>query len=145
MTAGSDQLPPVCHNHAVDLPALSRGSASLAGQVRLVRPGSPRCRPAGGAESRQPLSLDHGLVPAELGIASRRPNGNAQAVTDWLQDPSLSDAEKIARYEALTEGGEVLFADPLIVTVSDAIVVDHPPLGQASVSRLRQRRRGNDA
>jgi len=57
-------------------------------------------------------------------------------VTDWLQDPYLSDAEKIARYEALTEGGVVLFADPLAVTVSDAIVVDHPPLGQASVSRL---------
>ncbi len=30
----------------------------------------------------------------------------------------------------------MLFADPLVVTVSDAIVVDHPPLGQASVSRL---------
>jgi len=30
----------------------------------------------------------------------------------------------------------VLFSDPLVVTVSDAIVVDHPPVGQASMNRL---------
>ncbi len=29
---------------------------------------------------------------------------------DWLDDPNLSDEEKLARFEALEDGGEVQFA-----------------------------------
>lgn len=53
-----------------------------------------------------------------------------------MEDPSIGDAEKIARFEALADGGEVIFAQPLAVIVSDAILVEHRPPDLSSKSRF---------
>jgi hypothetical protein len=36
---------------------------------------------------------------------------------DWLDDPNLSNEERMARFEALEDGGELEFADPLNITI----------------------------